>query len=109
MEALAAYDEVISRFGTAAELNFREEVALALLSKGMVLRSAFDRPEEALAAYDEVISRFGTAAELDFQEQVAFALLSKGRLLHNVLNRPREALAAYDRRSLASARARSQR
>ena len=33
-EALAAYDEVISRFGTAAELDFQKQVALALLNKG---------------------------------------------------------------------------
>ncbi|MDZ7297569.1 MAG: hypothetical protein ONB50_06240, partial [candidate division KSB1 bacterium] len=72
-EALAAYDEVLRRFGEATELPLREQVATALVNKGYRL-GQLKRSEEELAAYDEVLRRFGEATELPLREQVAMAL-----------------------------------
>ncbi|MDZ7305400.1 MAG: SIR2 family protein, partial [candidate division KSB1 bacterium] len=93
-EALAAYDEVLRRFGEATELPLREQVARALVNKGYRL-GQLNRSEEELAAYDEVLRRFGEATELPLREQVARALVNKGYRLGQ-LNRSEEELAAYD-------------
>jgi hypothetical protein len=36
-EEVAAYDEIIDRFGTATELPLREQVGKALINKGLAL------------------------------------------------------------------------
>jgi len=93
-EALAAYDQVLARFGEATEPALREQVAWALVNKGYIL-GELNRREEALAAYDQVLARFGEATELPLRERVARALVGKGNRLSE-LNRHEEALAAYD-------------
>ncbi len=57
---MAAYDEVVRRIGEAPEAPLREQVANALVNKGVRLR-ALDRREEAVAVYDEVVRRIGEA------------------------------------------------
>ena len=94
-EALAAYDEVLRRFGEATELPLRERVARALVNKGHRLGN-LDRGDEELAVYGEVLRRFGEATEMSLCEQVARALVNKGYRLVS-LNRNEEALAAYDK------------
>ena len=74
-EAIAVYDEVLSRFGSATEPPLRQ-VAMALVNKGVAL-GAINRNEEAIAVYDEVLSRFGSATEPALQQQVARALFNK--------------------------------
>ena len=71
-EAIAAYDEVVSRFGNAAELELKDNVAMALVNKGNSLGEMKKLPE-AIAAYEEVLSRFGNAAELELKVWVALA------------------------------------
>ncbi len=51
-EAIAVYDDVVARFGTATELPLRELVASALVNKGFRL-GALGRSEEAIAVYDD--------------------------------------------------------
>ena len=93
-EAIATYDELLSRFGTATEPALREQVAKALLGKGVAL-GALNRSKEEIAVYDELLSRFGTATEPALQEQVAKALFNKGITL-GTLNRSEEAITVYD-------------
>jgi len=93
-EAIAAYDEVVRRFGDASDPRLREPVAQALVKKGLMLR-ALNRREEAVAAHDEVVRRFGDASDPPLREQVAQALFSKGVTL-GTLNRHEEAITAYD-------------
>ena len=92
--ALAAYDEVVRRFGESEAPALREWVATALARKGVAL-GALDRPAEALIAYDEVVRRFGESEAPALRERVATALARKGVAL-GALDRPAEALAAYD-------------
>src|SRR5205823_6518018 len=54
-DALAAYDEVITRYRDDPTL--REQVANALYNKGATL-VGLDRLEDALATFDEVIIRY---------------------------------------------------
>ncbi len=55
-EAIAIYDDVVARFGTPTEVNLREQVAKALVNKGVAL-GALNRIEEEIVIYDEVWSR----------------------------------------------------
>ena len=76
-EAIAVYDEVLRRFGEAAEPALREQVAWALVGKGIALEPS-NRSEEAIAVYDEVARRFGEATEPALRELVARALNGSG-------------------------------
>ena len=94
LEVLAAYDEVVRRFGDSDAPELLEQVAMALVNKGVEL-GALNRRDEALAAYDEVLRRFGDSAAPGLLERVAMALVNKGVEL-GALRRPEEELAAYD-------------
>ncbi len=93
-EAMVAYDELASLFGTSDSPFVHGLIAKTLVNKGVAL-SALNRPEEALAAYDEVMRRFGESEAPALREGVAMALVNKGAAL-SALNRPAEALAACD-------------
>jgi tetratricopeptide (TPR) repeat protein len=93
-EALGIYEEVVRRFGEAAEPDIRAQVARALVNKGVTL-GQLNRSEDALAVYEEVVRRFGEAAEPDIRTLVAQALVNKGVRLGQ-LNRSEDALAVYE-------------
>ncbi|MGX5664216.1 tetratricopeptide repeat protein, partial [Diaphorobacter nitroreducens] len=65
--AIATYDEVLRRFGEAAEPALREQVAMALVNKG-VTQGQLNQHEAAIATSDEVLRRFGEAAEPALRE-----------------------------------------
>ena len=92
-EALAAYDEVVRRFGENEAPALDETVAEALLEKGATL-AGLHRQEEALATCDEVVGRYGESEAPTLLETVAKALFNKG-VAFGELNRPEEALTAY--------------
>ena len=54
-DAIAVYDDLIARFGSATEPALRELVAKALINKGGAL-SALDRGEDAIATYSDLIT-----------------------------------------------------
>jgi hypothetical protein len=56
------YDELLARFGEAAEPVLREEVASALFYKGVTL-GQLNRSKDEIAVYDDLLARFGDAAE----------------------------------------------
>ena len=91
---LAAYDEVLRRFGESETPALLEQVAKALVNKGVRL-STLGRTEEELVAYDEVLRRFGESEATVLLEQTARALFNKGTAL-GALGRTEEELAAYD-------------
>ena len=93
-DAIAVYDEVVARFGTAVEPALREPVARALVAKGVRL-GTLNRGEDAIAVYDEVVARFGTAGEPALCELVAKALYNKGVTL-GTLNRGEDEIGVYD-------------
>ena len=73
-EAIAVYDQVIARFGSATEVQVRKYVAEAMVNQGEVLESLGDK-QAAIEVYDEIIRRFGEAWEPALREQVGRALL----------------------------------
>ena len=93
-EALTAYDEVLSRFGTSDVPAVLDLVARALIRKGVALL-ALGRTDEALAALDEAISRFGQSDVPSLVETAAGAFCMKGIML-SVRDLGDEALAALD-------------
>ncbi|MEA2819711.1 MAG: hypothetical protein QOJ86_1715 [Bradyrhizobium sp.] len=93
-EQIAVYDDLVSRFGAASEIELCELVARALVNKGLTL-SQHNRSDEAIAAYDDVIGRFETENETVLREQIAVALVSKGVVLSRN-GRGNEAISVYD-------------
>ena len=93
-DALAVFDELVSRFGESKMPTIIESVAKTLVNKGAML-NALDRQEEALAVYEEALSRFRGSETPVFLEGLAKTLVNKGIML-GTLGRPEEALAACD-------------
>jgi tetratricopeptide (TPR) repeat protein len=78
-EAIAAYDDVIQRFGTDPAPALRDQVAKVLVNKGVALANLSPpQPEAEIAAYDAVIQRFGSDPAPALRELVAMALVNKG-------------------------------
>ena len=93
-EGLAAYAEVVSRFGGDPAPAVRERVATAMFNKGVRL-GRLGRGEEAVAAYDEVVSKFGDDPAPALREPVANALSNKGIALGK-LGLSDDELSVYD-------------
>ena len=93
-EAIAAYAEVIRRFGNDTELALREQVAKSMFKQGVRL-SELNRSKEEIAVYEEIVRRFGSATEPALREQVAKTLFNKGVTLGQ-LDLGKEEIAAYD-------------
>jgi tetratricopeptide (TPR) repeat protein len=94
-EAIAVYDDLLTRFGGATELPLRELVAYAIYNKGITLATTPGRPEEAIAVFDDLLARFKGATELPLRELVAQTLYTKGSTLAT-LGGPEEAIVFCD-------------
>ena len=94
LEAISNYDDLIARFGGAEELALKEQVAKALINKGVTL-GEMKKSEEEIAVYDDLIARFGGAEELALKEQVVKAILYKGVTLGE-MKKSEEEIAVYD-------------
>jgi tetratricopeptide (TPR) repeat protein len=94
LEALAAYDDLVARFGKMTNLSLRAHVAKALINKGATL-GALGRNEDAIVNYDDLLVRFGAATEIALREYVARALFDKGVALGRI-GRSEDECAAYD-------------
>jgi tetratricopeptide (TPR) repeat protein len=93
-EAIAAYDDLVARFGNSSEPALRDQVARALVNKGVRLKN-LGKPAEAVVIYDDVLSRFGDAVDPVLREAVARALINKGNSLR-LLGKFEDEIAAYD-------------
>ena len=93
-DAVAAWDEVIRRFGASDAPGDREQVSLALVNKGKAL-GGLGRAEEALAVLDDVVRRFEVDNGEGHPLAVATALAGKGGILSNQ-NRHTGALEAWN-------------
>ncbi|MGH3791902.1 MAG: hypothetical protein ACRDQ9_14135, partial [Pseudonocardiaceae bacterium] len=71
-EEVEVYDQVVARFGADPEPALREQVAKALVNKGVTL-GQLDRSEEAVEVYDQVVARFGADLEPAVRELAAMA------------------------------------
>ena len=93
-DTVAAYEEVIRRFGESEIPAVLGWVAKALVNKGAAL-GALNRPQEALEACDEVVRRFGESDNPTLRESVASALLNRAKPL-DALNRLHDVLETCD-------------
>ena len=91
---LAAFDDLVARFGAIDTLELQVPVSQALLIKG-ITHGQRDESEAALAAYDDLIARFGTSDAPVLQVAVAQALFNKG-VTHGDRGDSEATLAAYD-------------
>ena len=91
---LAAYDDLVTRFGGSETPEIQEWVAMALLNKGG-MHYKRGESEAALAAYDDLVARYGGSDNEEIQVQVAKALLNKG-VTHGQRGESEAELTAYD-------------
>ena len=91
---LAAFDDLVARFGSIGTPELQVQVSLALLNKGFT-HSQRGEAEAALAAYDDLVARFGARNATVLQVAVAHALFNKG-VTHEQRGEAEAALAAYD-------------
>ena len=91
---IRADDELIAQHGGSVNPTLREQVARALVSKGIRL-GALDHSEQAVEVYNEVDARFGAATEPALREQVARALFNKGFRL-GALGRSEQEVEVYN-------------
>ena len=93
-EALAADNDLITRFGNSQDQDIQEDVARTLNNKGAALGN-LHRYKEAIAVSNDVITRFGNSQDQHIQEDVANALFNKGCDLYN-LHRIGQARAEWE-------------
>ena len=91
--ALAAFDDLIARFGASNALELQVPVAQAMFNKG-ITHNQRGESEAALAAYDGLLTRFAASDTQELQVQVAQAMFNKGVMLRK-RGESEAALAAY--------------
>ena len=74
---LAAFDDLVARFGASDTLVLQVQVAEALINKG-ITHGQRGESEAELAAYDDLAARFGASNAPELQVRVFRALLNKG-------------------------------
>ncbi|HET6279806.1 MAG TPA: hypothetical protein VFH73_02525 [Polyangia bacterium] len=93
-EAVTACDELLARFGDAADPEIRETLVKTLLVKCGAL-TTLGRCEEALHILEESLGRFRDATEVGVREQVALLSFSRSTALQ-LLGRFGEAMLVFD-------------
>ena len=78
-DAIAVYDDMLARFGSATELPLREQVAKGLHNKGVRL-GALGHSKNQVAVLEDLLARFGFAEEPTLAEVVDLALDSLTQL-----------------------------
>ncbi len=91
---LAAYDDLVARFGSIGTPELQVQVSQALLIKG-ITHGQRGESEAAMAAYDDLVARFADSDTLEFPLQVSMALFNKG-VMHRKRGESEAAMAAYD-------------
>ena len=93
-QALATFDDVVTRFGSSVDPMLQSMVAATLLNKGKALMSGLGKLTEAQAAFDTVVERFGARQEEVFLIWVVEAMVGKASILQT-LGQCAEAKAAF--------------
>lgn len=81
-EAIAAFSDLVERFGKTEDVMLKNKVVTALVNKGIAFHH-LNRNEEAIRTYDEVVRRFGDANEMVLREQVSKAICNRSELQQN--------------------------
>ena len=90
---LAAFDNLVARFGASDTPELQVQVSLALLIKG-ITHGQRGEWEATSAAVDELLARFADSDTPELQVQVAMALFIKG-ITHGQRDKSDAALAAF--------------
>ena len=77
--AMAAFTEVVERFGASRETTLEREVAEALNGKTLSLLN-LGKPRSALSVCEEVVDRFGGSGDSTLRQRVAVTLLWKAHV-----------------------------
>jgi tetratricopeptide (TPR) repeat protein len=93
-QAIEAYDELISLFGTSMEEGIDGVIAASLFNRGNMLGD-LGRGDEALSAYESVVTRFSVTTRPDIAEKIARALFNSGRILGSRPDRVGDAIGFY--------------
>jgi tetratricopeptide (TPR) repeat protein len=91
-DAIAAFDDVVERYGDATDASTSGLVGEALYRKAFCLHR-IEREEEALATYEELAARYRGAQE--FGAQLSRALFHQASTLVR-LGRPEEAITVWE-------------
>ena len=91
---IAAYDDVVARFGNSDAPELQKMVAGALFYKAIGLGLIGDTEAE-IAAYDDVVARFGNSDAPELREAVAKSLVNKAIELGRAGDAEAE-IVAYD-------------
>ena len=89
-EGIAAYDDIVARFGDSTDPAVCSHVIDAMEQKAGAL---VDKSEESIAVYDDIVARFGDFDQLDISLQVITAMERKAWALRD---KPNERIATYD-------------
>lgn len=92
-EAMNVYDEVERRFGEKDIVAIKEQVAQALLQKGLNLQK--NNPSQALDFFTEIDDRYKKSIRPFLREVVAKALFHKGEVLAD-LKDPVKAISTFE-------------
>ncbi len=90
-DAIAAYDELIRRFGDSTEAETLERIAKAFYNKAATLEQ-LKRGTKAVAVYSELANRIDEAAGASLRKQIAQAMLDN--------DQPRERVVRFAQRML---------
>lgn len=93
-QALATWDEVVSRFDESGTTESPRVVARALISKALLLGD-MELPEQSLVICETLLDRFGTTTVPTILNDVAATMACKGMALAD-LGRHQEAIAVWD-------------
>ncbi|MFD2232226.1 tetratricopeptide repeat protein [Phaeospirillum tilakii] len=93
-EAIAVYDDLLTRFGDEPDTKIRQTVANALFNKGVALGQR-GQSEAAIAVYDDLLARFGNGPDMEIRQLVAKAFFNKGVRLGQ-RGQSEVAIAVYD-------------
>ncbi|MGB3109484.1 MAG: tetratricopeptide repeat protein [Psychrobacter alimentarius] len=91
---VSIYEKLINKFEENTEPGIQEQVAKALLNKGIAL-GTLEQPENEVKTYEELIAKFGARDELVLQEWVAKAFMYRGITLGK-LEQLENAIKVYD-------------
>ena len=92
--AIAAFDQLISRYTNDTSNALREQVAKAIVNSGATHGQMGDNEKE-IAAYEQVIAAYSSDPTPTLREQVARAMVNKG-FTHGQMGDNEKEIAAYE-------------
>lgn len=93
-DAIAAYDELVTRSSESVDPSIRQSTARALFNKGNSL-FRMGRHEEAIAAFEDIVRRFAGDSSPEVREAMGKALINKAIALAQ-LERHEESIDVLD-------------